>query len=67
MGSPSPIHFSGRAAPPTPPCVRDAARTAARVSLSGMNVGLLGGGRMGEALALGLVAAGFDPTEIAIA
>ncbi|MET0894655.1 MAG: pyrroline-5-carboxylate reductase [Acidimicrobiia bacterium] len=32
-----------------------------------MNVGLLGGGRMGEALALGLVAAGFDPTEIAIA
>jgi pyrroline-5-carboxylate reductase len=32
-----------------------------------MNVGLLGGGRMGGALAAGLIRAGFDPTKIAIA
>jgi pyrroline-5-carboxylate reductase len=32
-----------------------------------MKVGLLGGGRMGEALASGLVDAGFDPAEISVA
>ncbi|HEX5586042.1 MAG TPA: pyrroline-5-carboxylate reductase [Acidimicrobiia bacterium] len=32
-----------------------------------MNLGLLGGGRMGEALASGLIAAGWEPESIAIA
>jgi len=32
-----------------------------------MNVGVLGGGRMGEALTAGLVAAGWEPSKLAIA